>query len=167
MPRGKKTPPEVVYKVMTSWASTDNYSETARELNMAMTTVEKIVKDNKDKPEFVKLCEEKRNSFSEKATKIIDKGLMLIDRRLTVALEKQEELEQVIEEIEGLSNEQMPYQTRVAVINAVRDTQIQKIKDISTMIGTLTDKKLLLEGKPTENTKVTFELPPEVKPYAE
>ena len=61
----------------------------------------------------------------------------------------------------------MPYQTRVAVINAVRDTQIQKIKDISTMIGTLTDKKLLLEGKPTENTKVTFELPPEVKPYAE
>ena len=34
-------------------------------------------------------------------------------------------------------------------------------------IGTLYDKKALAEGKPTDNTKVTFELPPEVKPYAE
>ena len=41
------------------------------------------------------------------------------------------------------------------------------VNHLTTVIGTLTDKKLLLEGKPTENTKITFDLPPEVKQYAE
>lgn len=154
MPRGKKTPPEVIYLVMTSWADTDNYSETARALNMPMTTVEKIVKDNRDKPEFVKLCEEKRNDFSKKASRIIDKGLELIDRRLSVALDKQEELERLIDEIGGLSDDEMPFKTRVATINVIKEVQIQKIKDVSTMIGTLYDKKALADGKPTGRTEL-------------
>ena len=87
MARGKKTSPEVIYQVMTSWATTHNYSETARELGMAMTTVEKIVKTNKDKPEFVKLCDEKKEEFADKATRIIDKAL----KRLEQAIENDEE----------------------------------------------------------------------------
>ena len=78
--RGKKTSPEVIYKVMTSWATTDNYSETARELNLPMTTVEKIVKENRDNPEFVNLCDEKKKDFSEKASRIIDKALARLER---------------------------------------------------------------------------------------
>ena len=87
MARGKKTDPEVIYQVMTSWAVTDNYSQTARDLGMAMTTVEKIVKDNKDKPEFVKLCEDKRATFVEKADKVIDLAL----KRMTDMLSDEEE----------------------------------------------------------------------------
>ena len=72
MAKGKKTSPEVIYQVMTSWAMTNNFSQTARDLNMAVTTVEKIVKDNKDKEEFVRLCNDKKDSFVEKADEIID-----------------------------------------------------------------------------------------------
>ena len=121
MPRGKKTPPEVVYKVMTSWASTDNYSETARELNMAMTTVEKIVKDNKDKPEFVKLCEEKRNSFSKRAESIINKALNRLEREID---------------------------------NEDKDIPVNHLTNA---IGILTDKKLLVDGKPTEKIEIIGE----------
>ena len=87
MARGKKTDPEVIYKVMTSWAVTDNYSQTARDLGMAITTVEKIVKDNKDKPEFVKLCNDKRATFVDKADKVIDLAL----KRMTDMLSDEEE----------------------------------------------------------------------------
>ncbi len=87
MPRGKQTSPEVVYQVMTSWATTNNYSETARELGMAESTVRKIVSDNKEKEEFAKLCDEKKEEFADKATRIIDKAL----KRLEKAIENNEE----------------------------------------------------------------------------
>ena len=77
MARGKKTSPETIYKVMTSYAVTNNYNQTAKNLGMPESTVEKIVKDNKDKDEFRKLCEQKREEFSEKASVIID---MLLNR---------------------------------------------------------------------------------------
>ncbi len=77
MARGKKTSPEVIYKVMTSYAITKNYNQTAKNLGMAESTVEKIVKDNKDTDEFKKLCEQKQEEFSEKASVIID---MLLER---------------------------------------------------------------------------------------
>ena len=77
MARGKKTSPEVIYQVMTSWAVTNNYNETAKDLNMAVSSVKKIVQDNKDKDEFAKLCTEKREEFSDKASKLID---MLLER---------------------------------------------------------------------------------------
>ena len=77
MARGKKTSPEVIYKVMTSYAITRNYNQTAKNLGMAESTVEKIVKDNKDTDEFKKLCEQKQDEFADKASAIID---MLLER---------------------------------------------------------------------------------------
>ena len=77
MARGKKTEPEMIYKVMTSYAITRNYNQTAKNLGMAESTVEKIVKDNKDTDEFRKLCEQKQDEFSDKASAIID---MLLER---------------------------------------------------------------------------------------
>lgn len=77
MARGKKTSPEMIYKVLTSYAITHNYNQTAKNLGMPEPTVEKIVKDNKDSEEFKKLCEQKREEFSEKASVIID---MLLER---------------------------------------------------------------------------------------
>ena len=118
MPRGKNTPPEVVYQIMASWAITDNVNETAKQLGIAESTVRKIVKANKDKPEFAKLCEEKRNNFSKKADGIINKALNRLERDIDD------------------ENKDIP------------------VNHLTTVIGTLTDKKLLLEGKPTERTEI-------------
>ena len=80
--RGKKTSPEDVYRVMTSYAITNNFNETARNLGMAVATVKNIVDDNKNSEEFRKLRIEKQEEFSEKASKLIDKLLDRLDDEL-------------------------------------------------------------------------------------
>lgn len=128
--RGKKTTPEDVYKIMASWAVTENYSETAKALGMAQSTVEKIVKENKDKDEFVKVCAEKKNEFSEKASRIIDKALKRLEKEID---------------------------------NADRDIPINHL---TTVIGTLYDKKALCDGDATGKITVDIKLPEGIDDYA-
>jgi hypothetical protein len=80
--RGKKTSPELIYKVMVSYAITRNNMETSRQLGIPESTVRKIVEDNKNSEEFVKLCEEKQDEFAEKTSKLIDKLLDRLDDEL-------------------------------------------------------------------------------------
>ena len=80
--RGKKTSPEDIYRVMTSYAITRNYNETARNLGMAVATVKNIVDDNKDKEEFVNLRMQKENEFAEKTSRIIDQLLARIENEV-------------------------------------------------------------------------------------
>lgn len=127
MAKGKKTDNGTIYKVMLSYIVTRNYSETARQLDMPESTVRKIIDDNKDKEEFAKLCEEKRDEFVEKATRLIDKAL----NRLEKALDDNKE--------------------RIPVNN------------LSTVIGTLYDKRNLSEGKATVNTDINIKMSKEVE----
>ena len=127
MPRGKKTDNETIYKIMISMFSTNNFSETARQLNIPITTVEKIYKENKDKEEFVKLCKEKRDEFVEKANRIIDKALNRIEQSL------------------DNDNEKIP------------------INNLSTVIGTLYDKRNLAEGKATVSTDINIKMDSKVE----
>lgn len=127
MAKGKKTDNETIYKIMISMFSTGNFSETARQLNMAESTVEKIYKENKDKEEFVKLCEEKKDQFIEKANRIIDKAL----NRLEKSLDDKEE--------------KIP------------------VNNLSTVIGTLVDKRNLAEGKATSNTDINIKMSEKVE----
>lgn len=118
MGRGKKTPPEVIYAVMVSWSITDNISETATKLNMPDSTVRGIVDKHKDKEEFVKLRDKKRDEFTDKASKIINKAMNRLERDIDD------------------EEKNIP------------------INHLTMTIGTLTDKKLLIEGKPTSNVQL-------------
>lgn len=82
MPRGKKRSIEDIYKVMVGYASNKNVNDLARSLNMPESTCRKIILDNQEKPEFVKLCEKKEEEFADKATRIIDKALMRLEKEL-------------------------------------------------------------------------------------
>ena len=155
--RGKKTSTEDIYNVIASWASTGSYSETARDLNMPQSTVEKIVKDNKDKPEFVKLCDEKKKRFAEKASSIIDKGMLLLERRLARAIESEEALDILIDEIFASDKKEISHEEKKALISKVRALELYDIKALTTAIGTLYDKRALSEGAPTERVDVIAE----------
>lgn len=121
MPRGKKTTPETIYKIMTSWAVTKNYKETADNLGLAVSTVKKIVDEHITEDKFEKLCIEKEQEFTKKADKIIDKALNRLEKDID---------------------------------NEMKDIPVNHL---TTVIGTLTDKKLLIEGKPTARTEVVGE----------
>lgn len=154
MPRGKKTPPEAVYKIMTSWVVTNNYKETARDLGLPYSSVKDIVLKNKDKPEFVKLREQKNGEFSAAASEIIMKGLVLLNRRFDRALNFEEELDELIDEIALGDKADMTYAEKQSLIGKVKALQLQDIKAVTTAIGTLFDKKALADGNPTERTEI-------------
>ena len=118
MPRGKKTPPDMVYKIMTSWAVTKNYKETADGLGLSVSTVKKIVDERIREEKFEKLCNEKEQEFAKRADKMIDKAFNRLEKELDD-----------------------------------EDKDIP-VNHLTTVIGTLTDKKLLLEGKPTTRTEI-------------
>ena len=165
MARGKKTDTETVYKIMVSYFNTDNFNETAKILNIPARTVEKIVKDNKNKPEFAKLCVEKKQDFAKKASEIIDKGLILLNRRLDTAIKHEESLDMIIDEIYAADKKDIKQEEKQRLVSQIRLLQVQKMGDITTSIGTLYDKRALALGESTEN--VTFTIPDGVKKYAE
>ena len=50
---------------------------------------------------------------------------------------------------------------------AIDEEEYIPVNQLTTAIGTLYDKRALARGESTENTKITFDLPPEVSDYAE
>ena len=126
MARGKKTSPETVYKIMASWFTTYNYKETSRNLDIPVATVKDIVDKNVCKPEFVKMRNERMNAFSDMATDGILKGIKIINDRLGVILDS----------------------------DKAKSISLQDLKSISTIVGTLYDKRALANGNPTERTEI-------------
>lgn len=151
MAKGQKTTPEVIYQVMTSYAITHSYNQTAKDLGMPYATVRDLVKANKDKDEFVKLHQQKKDEFADKASEIIDKGLLLLNRRLNRAIEEESTLDDLIEEIWATDDEEMSYQAKIAAVNKIKNMQLHNLKDITTAIGTMYDKRALSKGETTQN----------------
>ena len=158
MAKGKKTDNETIYKVMISMFSTNNFSETARQLDMPITTVEKIYKENKDKEEFVKLCNEKKEEFAEKATRIINKATSLMEQRIDLATEHENELEELIDEIWMTDKKEMNETKKKALVAKIAGMQLYSIKELSVAIGTMYDKRALAKGESTVNNKFEVDI---------
>ena len=166
MPRGKKTSPETIYAIMASWAVTQNTGETARELDLPPSTVEGIVNQNKERPEFVKLRDEKKADFAERASEIIDKGMLLLSRRLERAIKQEEALDVLIAAIFATDKEELTQDEKNKLVNKIRALQLQDMKAVTTTIGTMYDKRALAKGEATENTTVSIKLPEGIDEYA-
>lgn len=166
MARGKKTPPEVIYKIMTSWVTTNNFKETARELKLPTATVKSIVDKNKDKPEFVKPRDEKREEFSGKASEIIQKGLTLLNKRFDRAIAYEDDLDLLIDEIFATNKDELSQDEKNRLVAKIKALQLQDIKAITTAIGTLFDKRALAEGESTDSVTVNIKLPEGIDEYA-
>lgn len=163
MAKGKKTPIQDVYKVMVGYASNKNQEELARQLDMPPTTVRKIINDNKDKEEFVELCREKADEFADKATRIIDKATELLEKRLTTALERQEELDEALSLIMSAEKEDIDYKEKLAMAKRIGRLQLNALNEITTAIGTMYDKRALAKGENTSNQSLTIRMSEEVK----
>jgi hypothetical protein len=151
MARGKKTAPETIYQVMTSYMTTHNYRESARDLNMPYATVKDIVQKNQDKDEFIKLRSQKEKEFADKASEIIDKGLVLLKRRMNRAIEEEENLDLLIDEIFATDKDELSQDEKNRLVAKIKTMQMQNMKDITTAIGTLYDKRALSRGESTQN----------------
>lgn len=163
MPRGKKTDNETIYKVMLSVFSTGNYSETARQLNMPQKTVEDIYKKNIEKEEFAKLHEQKKDEFVETASRIINKATNLLERRLDTALENQDELDEIIDQVWQMDKKDYNETQKKSIVNKIARMQLNNLSEITTALGTIYDKRNLAEGKSTVNTDINIKMDKKVE----
>ena len=95
MPRGVKTPKPKEYDIMVSYAITNSYNATGKQFNVSDTTVKDIIDRNQE--EFKKIQEEKKEDFLNRSNRIIDKMTNLLDRRVSRALDKEEEIDRTID----------------------------------------------------------------------
>ena len=151
MARGKKTSPDVIYQVMALWFTNYNMRETARILDMPLSTVKGIVDEHKNTKEFEELRTQKQKEFADKATEIIEKGLLILNRRLDRAISDEEELDYLIEEIYFTDKDEMSFTEKSQLINKIKGLQLQSVKELTTAIGTLYDKRALSKGDMTQN----------------
>ena len=73
---------EDIENVIANWWVTGKYSETSRQLNIPESSVRRIILDNKDSTFFKEIELEKRIEFNTKASKIIDKAMVRLDKEL-------------------------------------------------------------------------------------
>jgi transcriptional regulator len=161
MAKGKRIDKLSVYKIMLKMFECDNLTETSKELKIPITTVSTIYKRNKDKKEFVSLRKKQERNFVEKADSIINKATDLLERRLNVALENQNELEELIDAIYDATDEEgnkLKYKEREDLIKKITRLQLNNLPELTTAIGTLYDKRALSLGDPTVNNNVTINI---------
>ena len=92
MTKGKDRTPEEIMQVLSTFAITDNLSETSRRTGIPITTIKDIVDRHRGQEEFEKLRKEKREEFSQRANRIVFKGLTLLERRYDKALDNEDAL---------------------------------------------------------------------------
>lgn len=163
MAKGKKTDNETIYKIMISMFSTNNFNETSRQLNVPVKTVEKIYKENKDKEEFTKLCTQKKEEFAEQATRIINKATSLMEQRIDLATEHENELEEIIDEIWMTDKKEMNETKKKALVAKIAGMQLYSLKELAVAVGTMYDKRALSQGDTTANTTMTIKMDEKVE----
>lgn len=158
MAKGSNTDEQTIRNILAAYVTTNNCSEVSRQLGVPVRTVNKIVNENINKPEYAKLCQEKKEEFSSKASKIIDKQLELLSRRVDTALEHQEELEELIYEVWSADKEEIKEAQKKSIATRISKLQLNSLSEITTSMGTLYDKMRLDKGESTENTNQTINI---------
>ncbi|MDV3426945.1 MAG: hypothetical protein LIR50_07130 [Bacillota bacterium] len=160
MARGEKIDNKKIAEVITSYALTNNYNATARQCNVAANTVKNIInKQKKENPEeYAKVCEEKKELFQDKANKIIDKQLELLDRRVNTALDNEDTLDEIIAMVWEQDKKELNETQKKTIVNKIYKMQLNSLSEITTSMGTLYDKMRLANGESTNNDKYEIEI---------
>lgn len=155
MPSGKVKTKEEVAEILASMANTSNLHETSRQLNVPVNTVKKIFDENRYDEDYKDLQQSVKMNFAKKATSVIDKGMQLLDMRLTTALEHQEEMTNLL--IQFRNDEELSAAQKKSIVAKINKLQINSLSELTTAIGTIYDKRDRATGEdPESNVKVTI-----------
>ena len=143
MPHGVKTPKPKEYDIMVSYAITNSYRATARDLGVSDMCVKDVINRNYD--EFLKIQAEKKEDFINRSNRIIDKMTNLLDRRVSRALEKEDDIDNIIEEVWSASENKedegsISRQEKLELTKKLNKLMLNSMSEITTSMGTIYDK---------------------------
>ena len=152
MAQGQKRTPQEIADVLTTYAITDSLSETSRRTGVPVTTCKDIVDKHRGTEAFEKLRNEKREQFSERANRIIFKGLTLLERRYDKAIDKEDEIDLLLETV--FNSEDLSDKNKQDIAKKLSKLELNTLSELTTSMGILFDKMRIAEDKPTENNKI-------------
>jgi len=156
--RGKKTSEADIIKIFVSFSRTGSYLETANEMRMPVNTVKGIIIGNKTKPKFAKLLDENKREFAEIAEDIVSKTTKLLGRRLDRALNRESELDLLIDEIADTDDEELDEKKKTALIKKLEALKIISPGELARTMGIYYDKMRIAKGESTENVNIQIGL---------
>lgn len=154
MAQGQKRTPQEIADVLTTYAITDSLSETSRRTGVPVTTCKDIVDKHRGTEAFEKLRNEKREQFSERANRIVFKGLTLLERRYDKALDKEDELDLLLDTV--FDSEDLSDKNKQDIAKKLSKLELNTLSELTTSMGTLFDKMRLANGESTENSSQTI-----------
>lgn len=169
--RGQKYPEEIRIRAM-EMLTVGSVAEVARALNLPEGTLqtwkEQKTKGSKEFAEnFKELREEKKKNFVEQSWKSIDLANQLIEKRLKRALDKEKEIDELLEVATDSftdNKERAAYSKGLG--KNIAKMRLDDISKIAITYGTLYDKQALAQGDSTQNTSIKIELAEELEDYA-
>lgn len=143
-----------------------NWEMVSQKLNIPVSTLKTWWRQHPhDKDEYAEYRREVKKGFIETASKAIENGAELINRRMETALKHQQELDRLLDDV--AKDDEMTATQKKELLAKIRSIELHKLSEISTAIGTLYDKRALAQGQSTENTTIEIKMPQDVMKYAE
>lgn len=143
-----------------------NWEMVSQKLNIPVSTLKTWWRQHPpDKDEYAEYRREVKKGFIETASKAIENGAELINRRMETALKHQQELDRLLDDV--AKDDEMTATQKKELLAKMRSIELHKLSEISTAIGTLYDKRALAQGQSTENTTIEIKMPQDVMKYAE
>ena len=157
MAQGKKYNDDIKEKAFALLATNNSVAEVAKILELPRTTVQSW-KDSMNKDEeFVALRRKKKSEFVEDAWKIINSAKSLLQRRLDRAIQHEDALDELVDEINRLDYKDLTNEQRKALYKKLNTIKVEDVGKIATVLGTIYDKQALANDEPTEKITISLE----------
>ncbi len=145
---GSRLPQTKIEQIIADLQVFNSINFIAKKNNVSWETVKRIRDEYKDNIEDYR--EEKKMEFADKAWESIMDALKIGDRKLKLALNKSDMVEQLLEKIiQKANDEEISYRELKEDIKMLSSLANYSLRDLSTYIGTLIDKHELITGNPT------------------
>lgn len=149
--KNKKHSDDIKEKALFLYATNGNITRTAEEIGVSKSTVHRWINEPENCEEVERVRTEKRMEFADRASEIIESSLQLLERRIDTALEHENELDALIGEIFATPNEEISQDQKNRLVRKINALQVQRLGEITTVIGTMYDKRALARGESTQN----------------
>lgn len=176
MARGRKYNDDIKEKAFALLAVNNNIQEVAKQLDLPYNTVKtwekKFLKEAEEQQKakaeaennqeaedkqdtnlrtenLVELRNKKKKEFVDSSWNIISKAQTLLGRRITRALENEDELDSLVSEIEQLDYKDLSQEQRKALHRKIAVIKVEDVGKLVTMLGTLYDKQALANNEAT------------------
>ena len=140
MSKGKKYSDEIKEKAYARYGAGEAVGEISKALKVPYSTIKNWIK-NKPPDNLDSLRDEAKKKFVERAGRIIDKGMELLEMRFDTAIEKEKELISMIDEIYSADGEIVSDNAKAEVVRKLRDLLVYDPKTIAVALATVYDKK--------------------------